>query len=84
MLKQQEYILNTEEEFQQIESVKNQLQEIHRKGEFFQLSLQTLELIRRFNNLYIEYFEKGNESASNFNQLVILSNNLETHLVREN
>ncbi|AVR46242.1 hypothetical protein C7S20_13770 [Christiangramia fulva] len=84
MLRQQEYILNTEEEFQQIESVKDQLKDLHENGNFFHFSLQTLELIRRFNNLYIEYFEKGNESASNFNQLVIISNNLETHLVREN
>ncbi len=84
MLKHQEYILNTEEEFQQIRSVKNQLKDLHEKGDFFQLSLQTLELIRRFNNLYLEYFEKKNDSSNIFNQLVITSNNLETHLIREN
>lgn len=83
MLQQQEYILNTEEEFQQIKSVNDQLKDLHEKGEFFHLSLQSLELIRRFNNLYHEYFVKKNETSSIFNQLVIISNNLEKKLVRE-
>ncbi len=84
MLKQKEYILNTEEDFKQIESVKELVQEMHDSGNFFNLSLKTLELIRRFNNLFIDYFKKGNESSSVFNQLVVTAKNLETELVRGN
>ncbi len=82
MLRQQEYILNTQEEFSQIESVKETVENLHATQDFFKLSLKTLELIRRFNNLYIQVFEKGDESASIFNQLVITSHTLETELVR--
>ncbi len=82
MLKQQEYILNTQEEFSQIESVKELVENFHNSKDFFQLSLKTLELIRRFNNLYIQVFEKEDKSASMFNQLVITSQALETELVR--
>ncbi|MDX1543476.1 MAG: hypothetical protein R3214_05965 [Christiangramia sp.] len=83
MLKQQDYILNTEEEYKQIVSVKDMIQDIHESGNFFHLSLKTLELIRRFNMLFIQVFEKKDESPSLFNQLVILSHNLETELLRE-
>ena len=83
MLKQQDYILNTEEEYKQIVSVKEMIQDIHESGNFFHLSLKTLELIRRFNMLFIQVFEKKDESPSLFNQLVILSHNLETELLRE-
>lgn len=82
MLRQQEYILNTQEEFSQIESVKEMVENLHATQVFFKLSLKTLELIRRFNNLYIQVFEKGDESASIFNQLVITSHTLESELVR--
>ena len=82
MLKQQDYILNTEEEFSQIKSVKELVENLHETRDFFQLSLKTLELIRRFNNLYIQVFEKEDKSASIFNQLVITSHALETELVR--
>ncbi|MCM8570010.1 hypothetical protein NE848_11515 [Gramella jeungdoensis] len=84
MQKQQDYILNTEEEYKQIDSVKEMIQEIHETGNFFHLSLKTLELIRRFNMIYIQVFEKKDDSPSLFNQLVILSHNLETQLLREN
>ncbi|TBW29283.1 hypothetical protein [Gramella sp. KN1008] len=84
MLQQQDYILNTEEEYKQIDSVKEMIQDIHQSGNFFQLSLQTLELIRRFNNLFITVFEKNEKSPSLFHQLVVLSHSLETQLLREN
>ncbi|CAL66666.1 hypothetical protein [Christiangramia forsetii] len=84
MLTQQDYILNTEEEYKQIESVKEWIQNIHESGTFFNLSLKTLELIRRFNNLHIQVFEENNTTPSNLNQLVITSKGLETQLIREN
>ncbi|MDR5590353.1 hypothetical protein [Christiangramia sp. SM2212] len=84
MLIKQDYILNTEEEYQQIDSVKEWIHNIHESGSFFNLSLKTLELIRRFNNLYIQVFENEEANPSNLNQLVITSKGLETELVREN
>lgn len=84
MQAQQDYILNTEEEYKQINSVKDWVQNIHESGTFFSLSLRTLELIRRFNNLYMLVLEQEDENASNLNQLVITSKSLETELIRDN
>ncbi|SDS36735.1 hypothetical protein [Christiangramia echinicola] len=84
MLQTQDYILNTEEEYQQINSVKNWIQNIHETGSFFNLSLRTLELIRRFNKLYSEVFENNDSSPSLVNQLMITARGLETELVQEN
>ena len=84
MLQQQEYIQNTEEEFSQIDSVKAMIEDLRDSGNFFSLSLKTLELIRRFNNLYVEVFQKHDNNPSFLNQLVILANGLEGELVREN
>lgn len=83
MLKQQNYILNSHEDYNQIISVRELIEDIHDSGTFFHLSLKTLELIRRFNNFYIQVFERDENSPSNFNQLMILSRNLETELIRE-
>ena len=83
MLIKQDYILNTEEEYKQIDTVKEWIQNIHESGTFFNLSLRTLELIRRFNNLYIQVFEKEDENPSSLNQLVITAKGLETEFVRE-
>lgn len=83
MLQQQEYILTTENEYKQINSVKDSIQEIHNSGNFFQLSLKTLELIRRFNKLYVDVFEHSESTPSNINQLMITGRALETQLVRE-
>ena len=84
MLQTQDYILNTEEEYQQINSVKNWIHNIHETGSFFNLSLRTLELIRRFNKLYSEVFENNDSSPSLVNQLMITARGLETELVQEN
>lgn len=83
MLKQPDYILNTTEEYNQINSVKELIEEIHESGSFFHLSLRTLELIRRFNNFYFQVFEKQDNSPSKLNQLMILSRSLEGELVRQ-
>ncbi|MCM4156195.1 hypothetical protein [Gramella sp. AN32] len=81
MLKQLENILNTEEEIDQIQSVKELVDEVHKKGTFFSLQLKTLELIRRFNKLYAEVFLQGDDSPSKMNQLVIIANTLERELI---
>ena len=83
MLIKQDYILSTEEEYKQIDAVKDWIQNIHESGTFFHLSLRTLELIRRFNNLYIQVFEKEDANPSTLNQLVITAKGLETEFVRE-
>lgn len=84
MLETQDYIKNTEEEFRQVASVREWIQSIHESGSFFQLSLRTLELIRRFNNLYSEVFDQDRKSPGTINQLIITTRGLETELVREN
>lgn len=84
MLQQQEYIQSTEEEFSQINSVKELIQDLRDSGNFFSLSLKTLELIRRFNNLYVQVFSNHEDNPSYLNQLVILANGLEGELIREN
>ncbi|PTX42988.1 hypothetical protein C8P64_1512 [Christiangramia gaetbulicola] len=84
MLKQPGSILNIEEEYKQIESVKEWIQEIHESGTFFNLSLKTLELIRRFNNLYEEVIENSDPNPSSVNQLIITSKGLESELVQVN
>lgn len=83
MLQQQEYIQSTEEEFLQINSVKELIEDLRDSGNFFSLSLKTLELIRRFNNLYVEVFQKHDRNPSYLNQLVILANGLEGELIRQ-
>jgi len=84
MLKQPGSILNIEDEYKQIESVKEWIQEIHESGTFFNLSLKTLELIRRFNNLYAEVIENSDPNPSSVNQLIITSKGLESELVQIN
>tara|TARA_B100000929_G_scaffold261075_1_gene225659 strand:+ start:246 stop:500 length:255 start_codon:yes stop_codon:yes gene_type:complete len=84
MLAQQAYILNTEEDYQQIDIVKEWIQNIHESGTFFHLSLKTLELIRRFNKLYIQVFEKDDIHPSTLNQLIITSRGLEVEFIRDN
>ncbi|HKJ48111.1 MAG TPA: hypothetical protein VJ973_03430 [Christiangramia sp.] len=84
MLQIQDYILNTGEEYKQINSVKEWIQNIHETGTFFNLSLRTLELIRRFNKLYSEVFENNDNSPSSINQLMIIARGLEAELVQEN
>lgn len=82
MLKQQNYIQSTLEEFSQINSVKRMIEQVYNEGSFFQLSLKTLELIRRFNNLFINVIEGEDDSPTHFNQLVITSETLERELIQ--
>ena len=83
MLQQEHYIQSTEEEVSHIESVKNSIEELRESGNFFSVSLQTLELIRRFNHLYIQVFEKMDQNPSLLHQLVVAAVGLEEKLIRE-
>lgn len=83
MLQQEHYIQSTEEEISHIESVKDSIEELRESGNFFSVSLQTLELIRRFNHLYLQVFEKMDENPSLLHQLVVAAVGLEKKLIRE-
>jgi len=83
MLQQEHYIQSTDEEISHIESVKDSIEELRDSGNFFSVSLQTLELIRRFNHLYIQVFEKMDENPSLLHQLVVAAVGLEKKLIRE-
>ena len=84
MLQLQEYFLTTDEEYKQIDSVKEWIESIHNSGNFFSLSLKTLELIRRFNKLYTEVFEYNSMTPGNINQLIIATRGLEKELIEQN
>ncbi|WP_298525876.1 hypothetical protein [uncultured Christiangramia sp.] len=83
MLQQEHYIQSTDEEISHIESVKGSIEELRESGNFFSVSLQTLELIRRFNHLYIQVFEKMDQNPSLLHQLVVAAVGLEEKLIRE-
>ena len=83
MLQQEHYIQSTDEEISHIESVKDSIEELRESGNFFSVSLQTLELIRRFNHLYIQVFEKMDQNPSLLHQLVVAAVGLEEQLIRE-
>ncbi|WP_295179436.1 hypothetical protein [uncultured Christiangramia sp.] len=83
MLQQEHYIQSTDEEISHIESVKGSIEELRESGNFFSVSLQTLELIRRFNHLYIQVFEKMDQNPSLLHQLVVAASGLEEKLIRE-
>ncbi|MFV8282117.1 hypothetical protein ACNKXS_11275 [Christiangramia marina] len=83
MLQQEHYIQSTDEEISHIESVKDSIEELRDSGNFFSVSLQTLELIRRFNHLYIQVFEKMDKNPSLLHQLVVAAVGLEKKLIRE-
>lgn len=83
MLQQQEFIHTTSHEYEQIKSVREWIQNLHVSGNFFSLSLKTLELIRRFNKLYVQVIEQEDRSPSNVNQLMIISKGLEMELIGE-
>ncbi|MBT8295103.1 MAG: hypothetical protein KJO51_01685 [Gramella sp.] len=84
MLTIQDYNLDTKEEYKQICLIRDWIHTIHETGNFFQLPLKTLELIRRFNVLYAEVFENGDDSPSIFNQLLVATRGLESAFIRHN
>ncbi|WP_373057602.1 hypothetical protein [Zunongwangia sp. H14] len=77
------YIETTEEEYSKIASVKLLVDEIYAKGSFFQLSLKTLELMRRFNLMFDRVIKEEDQTPTLVNQLVITSQHLDQQLLRE-
>ncbi|MDT0649023.1 hypothetical protein [Autumnicola edwardsiae] len=75
------YIQTTEEEYNQIASVKILVDEVYAKGNFFHLPLKTLELIRRFNGLFDRVVKEEEQTPSLVNQLIINSQHLEQQLM---
>ncbi len=61
-----------------VEFVKVQIDEIYKNGQFYSLSLHTLELTRRFNEKYQKFSEEPQEE--NFRELLILTERLEEKL----
>lgn len=66
-----------------ITAVKMHVDELYNKQEIFGLSLETLELTRRFYNLYTP-IEKAEEATSfSINQLLSITQHLERNLIKE-
>lgn len=73
----------TTDQISYITAVKMHVDELYAKQEIFGLSLETLELTRRFYNLYIP-IEKVEEVAPfALNQLLSITQHLERNLVQE-
>ena len=82
MLKQKEYNSNNTAEHQQIELVKEGVENIKANRDFFNLPLKTMELMKRFNFLYWEVYKNHDRSDSTYNQLLTTAGLLEKDLVR--
>ncbi|GAA4323971.1 hypothetical protein [Christiangramia aestuarii] len=80
MLKQTDFIFTTEEDYKRIQLIKDRIQNIHTSPKFFGLPLKTLELIRRFNSLYLQVIDQNDSKPSNMNQLMITTRGLESEL----
>ncbi|WP_010231055.1 hypothetical protein [Gillisia marina] len=73
----------TTDQISYITAVKMHVDELYKKQEIFGLSLETLELTRRFYNLYTP-IEKVEEVAPfALNQLLSITQHLERNLVQE-
>ena len=71
------------EELNLVSNLKNQIDEIYQKQAIFGLSLETLELTRRFSATYpiVENLDEVNPTE--FNKFVSLSKHLERNLLQE-
>ncbi|RKS53174.1 hypothetical protein BC962_1422 [Gillisia mitskevichiae] len=66
-----------------ITAIKMHVDELYEKQEIFGLSLETLELTRRFYNLYTPLEQVDNLTPFAINQLLSISQHLERNLVKE-
>ncbi len=75
--------VSTEESLSYIAAIKVHVDELYDKQEIFGLSLETLELTRRFYNLYtpVEKVEEATPFA--LNQLLSITQHLERNLIKE-
>lgn len=71
------------EELTLVNNLKNQIDEIYRRQAIFGLSLETLELTRRFSQSYplVENIVEANPIE--FNKFISLSRHLERNLLQE-
>lgn len=66
-----------------IRVVKNQVDELYFKHQIFSLSLETLELTRRFNEQYIQLEAPINLEPVRLNKFLALTRHLERNLIQE-
>lgn len=71
------------EDFYLIANVKKQVEEIYEQQGIFGLSLETLELTRRFNKSYNHLTELIEIDRYGFNKFLDLTRHLERNLLRE-
>lgn len=77
-----EKIVN-QEELNHIVQLKNQVDQVYRTQQVFGLSLETLELTRRFNNKFVSEDHLSEMDEHEFNQLMAVSDHLERNLMQE-
>ncbi len=75
--------VSSQESVSYIAAVKMHLDEIYNKQEIFGLSLETLELTRRFYNLCAPLDKLAQMETYALNQLMSISQHLERNLVQE-
>lgn len=71
------------EDFYLIASVRRQIEEIYEKQKIFGLSLETLELTRRFNKTYSQLSELNRDDWFEFDKFMNLTRHLERNLLLE-
>ena len=73
----------TTDQLSYITAVKMHIDELYEKQEIFGLSLETLELTRRFYNLYTPLDKIDETTPFALNQLLSITQHLERNLVKE-
>ncbi|WP_034917858.1 hypothetical protein [Gillisia sp. CAL575] len=73
----------TTDQLSYITAVKMHIDELYEKQEIFGLSLETLELTRRFYNLYTPLDKIDKATPFALNQLLSITQHLERNLVKE-
>lgn len=66
-----------------VKNLKNQIDEIYEEQAIFGLSLETLELTRRFSESYPLVTNLNEVDSTEFNKFVSLSRHLERNLLQE-
>lgn len=66
-----------------VKMVKIQVDELYEKQQIFCLSLETLELTRRFKKQYLQLKKSDNNNPVELNRFLSLTQHLERNLVQE-
>lgn len=64
-------------------SIKQQVEQVYESQKVFSFTLETLELTRRFNQLFSLEEELANLNPFDYNRLLSISRHLERNLVQE-